>query len=163
MQSIVLDDLDKQILAYLQDDGRITFVTLASYLGVSEGTIRKRIKRLEDRGVVQTMGVTDPMKMGLDTVAFIWFKIDRHYMDSVMSELRALSAVRYLVVTTGGHDLVAMVALPSRTELVTLLNEKLARIEGIVSTETSVVLKIHKQIHEWAPFRSEKEGAEVNE
>lgn len=157
MQSVVLDDLDKQILAYLQEDGRITFVTLASHLGVSEGTIRKRIKRLEDHGVMQTIGVTDPMKMGLDTVAFIWFKIDRNHMDSVMRELRALSAVRYLVVTTGGHDLVAMVSLSSRAELVSLLNEKLAEIEGIVSTETSVVLQIHKQIHEWAPFREYKE------
>lgn len=157
MQSVILDDLDKQILAYLQEDGRITFVTLASHLGVSEGTIRKRIKRLEDHGVMQTIGVTDPMKMGLDTVAFIWFKIDRNHMDSVMRELRALSAVRYLVVTTGGHDLVAMVSLSSRAELVSLLNEKLAQIEGIVSTETSVVLQIHKQIHEWAPFREYKE------
>ncbi|NMA62091.1 MAG: Lrp/AsnC family transcriptional regulator [Firmicutes bacterium] len=157
MQSVILDDLDKQILAYLQEDGRITFVTLASHLGVSEGTIRKRIKRLEDHGVVQTIGVTDPMKMGLDTVAFIWFKIDRNHMDSVMRELRALSAVRYLVVTTGGHDLVAMVSLSSRAELVTLLNEELAQIEGIISTETSVVLQIHKQIHEWAPFREYKE------
>lgn len=157
MQSVILDDLDKQILAYLQEDGRITFVTLASHLGVSEGTIRKRIKRLEDHGVMQTIGVTDPMKMGLDTVAFIWFKIDRNHMDSVIRELRALSAVRYLVVTTGGHDLVAMVSLSSRAELVSLLNEKLAQIEGIVSTETSVVLQIHKQIHEWAPFREYKE------
>ena len=153
VQPVILDDLDKQILAYLQEDGRITFVTLASHLGVSEGTIRKRIKRLEDNGVMQTMGVTDPMKMGLDTVAFIWFKIDRNYMDSVMQQLRALTAVRYLVVTTGGHDLVAMVALPSRAKLVALLNDKLARIEGIIGTETSVVLQIHKQIHEWAPFK----------
>lgn len=163
-QPLVLDDLDKQILAYLQEDGRITFVTLASYLGVSEGTIRKRIKRLEDNGVVQTMGVTDPMKMGLDTVAFIWFRIDRHYMESVIQELRALTSVRYLVVTTGGHDLVAMVALPSRAKLVALLNEKLAQIEGIISTETSVVLQIHKQIHEWAPFGQYKEvGGSRNE
>ena len=74
-----------------------------------------------------------------------------------MRELRALSAVRYLVVTTGGHDLVAMLSLSRRAELVTLLNEELAQIEGIISTETSVVLQIHKQIHEWAPFREYKE------
>lgn len=156
IQSLVLDDLDKRILAYLQEDGRITFVTLASYLGVSEGTIRKRIKRLEDHGVLETIGISDPMKMGLDTVAFIWFKIARHYIESVIEELEQISAVRYLVVTTGGHDLVAMVALPSRADLVTLLNEKLAHIEGIVSTETSVVLQIHKQVHEWAPFQQYK-------
>lgn len=154
---LALDDLDKQILAYLQEDGRMTFVTLASHLSVSEGTIRKRVKRLEDNGVLKTMGVTDPLKMGLDTVAFIWFKVNRHYMDSVMEALTKLDAVRYVVVTTGGYDLVAMVVLPDRAQLVTLLNEELSQIEGIVSTETSIVLQIHKQIHDWAPFAKYKE------
>lgn len=154
---VVLDDLDKQILAYLQHDGRMTFVTLASHLGVSEGTIRKRVKRLEENGVLKTMGVTDPLKMGLDTVAFIWFKVNRHHMDAVIEALRGLDPVRYLVVTTGGYDLVAMVVLKSRTELVELLNDELSRIEGIVSTETSIVLQIHKQMHDWAPFEKYKE------
>lgn len=163
MQQFVLDDLDKKILAYLQQEGRMTFVTLAAYLGVSEGTIRKRVKRLEENGVMKTMGVTDPLKMGLDTVAFIWFKIDRHHMDSVIEALKGLEAVRYLVVTTGGHDLVAMVVLPNRTTLVNLLNEQMASIEGIISTETSIVLQIHKQIYDWAPFSHYKEKGGVQE
>lgn len=140
----------------------MTFVTLAAYLGVSEGTIRKRVKRLEENGVMKTVGVTDPLKMGLDTVAFIWFKVDRHYMDAVIAALENLEAVRYLSVTTGGYDLVAMVVLPNRNELVTLLNDQFARIEGIISTETSIVLQIHKQIYDWAPFGHylEKDGVQ---
>ncbi|NLJ80625.1 MAG: Lrp/AsnC family transcriptional regulator [Firmicutes bacterium] len=156
MKASLLDHLDKQILAYLQEDGRITFVDLAARLDVSEGTIRKRVKRLEEEGVVKTMGISDPLKMGLDTVAFIWFKINRHYMDSVIKELSELEAVRYLVVTTGSHDLVAMVVLPDRDKLVSLLNKKMAQIEGIVGTETSIVLRIHKQVDDWAPFQSVK-------
>jgi len=161
IQPFALDDLDKKILGYLQEDGRMTFVTLASHLGVSEGTIRKRVKRLEDAGVLKTMGVTDPLKMGLDTVAFIWFKVERLHLERVIAALKDLKEVRYLVVTTGGYDLVAMVVLPNRTQLVQLLNDKLSQIEGIVSTETSIVLQIHKQIHEWAPFRDyvEKEAS----
>jgi len=162
VQPHVLDDLDKKILAHLQQEGRMTFVTLAAYLGVSEGTIRKRVKRLEESGVMKTVGVTDPLKMGLDTVAFIWFKVDRHYMDAVIAALENLEAVRYLSVTTGGYDLVAMVVLPNRNELVTLLNDQFARIEGIISTETSIVLQIHKQIYDWAPFGHylEKDGVQ---
>ena len=148
-----LDDLDRQILAYLQEDGRISFVTLASELGVSEGTIRKRIRKLEDKGIVNTVGITNPLKIGLDTVAFIWIEVDRHHMESVMKELEELEAVRYLVVTAGSHDLVAMVVLPSREDLVTLLNDELSQITGIISTETSIVLKIHKQLHDWTPFQ----------
>jgi Lrp/AsnC family transcriptional regulator for asnA, asnC and gidA len=152
VQPLALDDLDKKILGFLQQDGRMTFVTLAAHLGVSEGTIRKRVKRLEDGGVLKTMGVTDPLKMGLDTVAFIWFRVDRLYLEGVIAALNGLEEVRYLVVTTGGYDLVAMVVLPNRTQLVQLLNDKLSQIEGIISTETSIVLQIHKQIHDWAPF-----------
>ena len=148
-----LDDLDRQILAYLQEDGRISFVTLASELGVSEGTIRKRIRKLEDKGIVNTVGITNPLKIGLDTVAFIWIEVDRHHMESVLKELEELEAVRYLVVTTGSHDLVGMVVLPSREDLVTLLNDELSQITGIISTETSIVLKIHKQLHDWTPFQ----------
>ncbi len=160
MTHFVLDDLDKRILGHMQEDGRITFVDLASYLGVSEGTIRKRVKRLEERGIMKTMGVTDPLKMGLDTVAFIWLKIDRHHIESVIEQMQALPEVRYLVVTTGEHDLVAMVVLPNREQLVALLNQKLAQIKGIISTETSIVLQIHKQIHDWAPFHEyKKEGS----
>ena len=78
MAQFVLDNLDKRILAYMQEDGRITFVDLASNLGVSEGTIRKRVKRLTEEGILKTVGVTDPLKMGLDTVAFVWQRIDRN-------------------------------------------------------------------------------------
>lgn len=90
--------------------------------------------------------------MGLDTVAFVWLRIDRHYVESVIEQLEILPEVRYLVVTTGEHDLVAMVVLPNREELVTFLNRKLAQIEGIVGTETSIVLQVHKQVYDWAPF-----------
>ncbi len=148
-----IDELDRQILAYLQEDGRMSFVTLASELGVSEGTIRKRIRKLEENKVVNMVGITNPLRIGLDTVAFIWIEVDRHHMESAMNQLKELEAVRYLVVTTGSHDLVAMVVVPSRKDLVILLNDKLSKISGIISTETSIVLQIHKQIHDWTPFQ----------
>lgn len=101
---------------------------------------------------------------GLDTVAFIWLKIDRHHIESVIEQMQGLPEVRYLVVTTGEHDLVAMVVLPNREQLVALLNQKLARITGgIVSTETSIVLQIHKQIHDWAPFHEYKRRDRADE
>ena len=94
VQPLTLDDLDKKILGYLQQDGRMTYVTLAAHLGVSEGTLRKRVKRLEDAGVLKTMGVTDPLKMGLDTVAFSWLKVDRLHLETVIAALTQLSEVR---------------------------------------------------------------------
>lgn len=147
-----LDELDQQILAHLQEDGRTSYVTLASTLGVSEGTIRKRMRRLENENVVRIIGITDPVKVGLDTVAYVWFEIERTHLEEAIERLKLLEEVRYLIVTTGSHDLVAMVVVPSREDLVRLLNDELSTIPGIISTQTSIVLKIHKQTYDWAPF-----------
>lgn len=161
---MILDDLDRQILAYLQEDGRVSYVTLAAELGVSEGTIRKRVRKLEKNEVFQTVGITDPFRVGLDTVAFIWLEVDRSKIDNVISEMKQIEEVRYLVVATGSYDLVAMVVLPDRQRLIQLLNDRLPNIAGIISTETSIVLQIHKQIHNWIPFkRSRKKRTQIDE
>lgn len=152
---MVIDDLDRQILQYLQEDGRTSYVTLANELNVSEGTIRKRVRKLENNNIIQIVGVTDPYKIGLDTVAFIWLKVERNMLESVIKNLRALIHIRYLVITTGTHDIVAMAVLPDRNALVELLTKQLGQISGIVSSETSIVLEIHKQIYNWNPFNSE--------
>ncbi|NLM26107.1 MAG: Lrp/AsnC family transcriptional regulator [Firmicutes bacterium] len=153
-----IDDLDRQILKYLQEDGRISYVTLANQLNVSEGTIRKRVKKLEENNILQIVGVTDPFKVGLDTVAFLWLEVQRGQVNNVIEKLKEVVSIRYLAVTTGSYDLVAMVVLPNREELIKLLNEQVPSIEGIISTETSIILQIHKQIYNWIPFKESKGG-----
>lgn len=153
-----IDDLDRGILQRLKEDGRTSYVTLAQELDVSEGTIRKRVRRLEENGVLKIAGVTDPFKVGLDTVAFIWMKIERSRLEAVIKELSTLDELRYLVITTGSYDAVAMAVLPNRERLVQLLNKKLALIPGVQSTETSIVLEIHKQIYNWSPFDQEEQS-----
>ena len=92
-----IDELDRKILQRLKDNGRISFVTLADELGVSEGTIRKRVRKLEENEVLNITGVTDPFKIGLDTVAFIWLKIERSRLESVINRLSQIEQIRYLV------------------------------------------------------------------
>ncbi len=154
---MVIDDLDKQILQYLQEDGRASYVTIANELNVSEGTIRQRVRKLEKHHILQIVGVTDPFKVGLDTVAFIWLKVERNTIESIIAQLEALVYIRYLVVTTGTHDIVAMAVLPSKDALVKLLLNQLGQIPGIISSETSIVLEIHKQIYNWSPFNEMSE------
>lgn len=153
-----IDDLDRQILKYLQEDGRISYVTLANQLNVSEGTIRKRVKKLEENNILQIVGVTDPFKVGLDTVAFLWLEVQRGQVNNVIEKLKEVVSIRYLAVTTGSYDLIAMVVLPNREELIKLLNEQVPSIEGIISTETSIILQIYKQIYNWIPFKESKGG-----
>ena len=71
-----LDELRSPDSRISQEDGRI-LCHLASALGVSEGTIRKRVRRLGRKSVVQIIGVYGSLKVGLDTVAYVWFEIER--------------------------------------------------------------------------------------
>ncbi len=150
---MILDALDKKILSFLQEDGRISFVTLAEKLEVSEGTIRKRIRKLEEEKVFRSIAITDPFRVGLDTVAFIWLEVVPRELKQVMERVEVIESVRYLAVTTGSYDLVAMVVLPSKKDLIHLLNQQLTEIPGIVNTETSIILEIHKPIPDWKAFR----------
>lgn len=158
-----IDDLDRKILQHLRDDGRVSYVALASKFNVSEGTIRKRVRKLEENKILQIVGVTDPFKVGLDTVAFIWLKVERSKLETVINELKTIDDIQYLVITTGSYDIVAMAVLPNRERLIQLLNKQLGQIPGVQSTETSIVLEIHKQIYHWSPFdQALKPGGEAD-
>lgn len=147
-----LDELDKGILAFLQQDGRTPYTKMAAVLGVAEGTIRKRVRRLEDAGYVRIVGVTDPFRTGIDTVALLWFKVERGYINHVVEAISSLKETWYVSYATGAFDLVVIVMLQSRQELLRFLNERVGRIKGIQATDTSIILEIRKQTYDWAPW-----------
>ncbi|MFY9186996.1 MAG: winged helix-turn-helix transcriptional regulator, partial [Bacillota bacterium] len=63
--SPVLKDLDVAILSYLKQDGRTPFTFIAQELGVAEGTVRKRVARLIEEGIIEIKAVVDPFKVGM--------------------------------------------------------------------------------------------------
>jgi Lrp/AsnC family transcriptional regulator, regulator for asnA, asnC and gidA len=71
-----LDDLDKAIIKRLQADGRRPYAQIGREMKVAEATVRQRAERLISRGVVQIVGVTDPLAMGFQQPALIGLKID---------------------------------------------------------------------------------------
>ena len=66
-----VSDLDKRIIEHLQQDGRRPFTQIAADLGVSEAAVRARTNRLVERGILQVVGVTDPLKLGFQQMAMI--------------------------------------------------------------------------------------------
>ena len=153
-----LDHLDSQILMHLQRDGRSSYTALAALCGVSEGTIRKRMQRLEDRGAVRIVGVTNPAKTGMDTVAVVWLRVERGRLLEVVSQITALPEAHYVAYTTGASDIVAIVTLESQEALVGFLARDLGSIEGLSETETSMVLRVYKQAYNWSPWPHQPPG-----
>ncbi|PZR63385.1 MAG: AsnC family transcriptional regulator [Chloroflexi bacterium] len=144
-----LDDLDKSIIKFLQLDGRRPYAQIGRELKVPEATVRQRAERLIGRGVVQIVGVTDPLAMGFQQPAFIGLRVDPSQLDRIAEEVGGLEEVTYLVITAGRFDMICEVVCEDNEHLLKVLAEKLARIEGIRSTETMVELRFVKESYRW--------------
>jgi Lrp/AsnC family transcriptional regulator for asnA, asnC and gidA len=156
--STELDDLDRALVRLLQEDGRMSYRTMADRLGISEGTARYRLTRLFDEGVVRVVGVADPFKTGMDTVAITGLHVERHRIRDALDRLMAMDEVRYVAVTTGTFDLIIEIVLPNNDDLHQFLVEKLAEVPGVGASDTWMVLRIHKQSYTWLPAPAAKDG-----
>ena len=144
-----LDNLDKAIIKALQLDGRRPYAQIGRELHVPEATVRQRAERLIARGIVQVVGVTDPLAMGFLQPAFIGLKIDAGRMEEIAERLAELDEVTYVVVTAGRYDLICEVVCEDNDHLLRVLTEQIARIDGIRSTETMVELRFVKESYRW--------------
>lgn len=149
MAKYVLDDTDREIIELLQQDGRMPFLTIANQLGLAEGTVRRRVARLLDEGILRIVGITDPFRIGLYTVAIVGLKVERGRIDPIANALAELPEVRSVALSTGNFDLVVQVAVKNNDELLTFLIKKLSEIPGILNTGTSLVLKVAKEDFGW--------------
>ena len=145
----MLDDLDKSIIKCLQADGRRPYAQIGRELTVPEATVRQRAERLISRGVVQIVGVTDPLAMGFQQPALIGLKVDAARLEEIAERIAALDEVTYLVVTAGRYDLVCEVVCEDNEHLLRVLTDQLAKIRGIRSTETLVELRFVKESYQW--------------
>jgi Lrp/AsnC family transcriptional regulator, regulator for asnA, asnC and gidA len=145
----MLDDLDKAIIKALQADGRRPYAQIGRELKVPEATVRQRAERLITRGVVQVVGVTDPLAMGFQQPALIGFKVEAGRLEEIAEQIAELDEVTYLVVTAGRYDLVCEVVCEDNDHLLRVMTDRLADIRGIRSTETLVELRFVKESYQW--------------
>ena len=145
----LLDDLDKAIIKALQLDGRRPYAQIGRELKVPEATVRQRAERLIDRGVVQVVGVTDPLAMGFGQPAFIGLHVEAGRLDEVADAVAGLEEVTYVVVTAGRFDMICEVVCEDNEHLLRVLADRLAAIKGIRSTETMVELRFVKESYRW--------------
>lgn len=140
---------DCQIIRLLQKDGRISNTTIAEKLGISESTVRARLKRLIEDQVIQIVAVSNPLKLGFEIVGVINIQVDIKKAENVIKELKKLKELWYIVVTTGSSDINVEFNLRSLDELHILLLEKINKIDGIIRTDTSLIMRFIKRQYDW--------------
>ena len=143
-----LDDVSKAIIEQLQEDGRRSYAEIGKAVGLSEAAVRQRVQKLTEAGVMQVVAVTDPMQLGFYRQAMIGLRCSGDTR-AIADKLAALEAVDYVVLTAGSFDIMAEVVCESDEDLINLLNEQIRKLEGVVTTETFVYLKLHKQLYNW--------------
>jgi Lrp/AsnC family transcriptional regulator, regulator for asnA, asnC and gidA len=140
----MIDEIDRELIMKLQIDGRIPLADLARDLGVVEGTIRKRIKRLEREKLFKIVGVPDLQALGFNYIAIMGLQIRMPEMEAVGEALREYDEVCYIAYVLGTYDVICMVLAHSREELADFIMHKISKISGIMKTETFSTLKIIK-------------------
>jgi Lrp/AsnC family transcriptional regulator for asnA, asnC and gidA len=145
----MIDATDRQIVALLQADGRMSNVDMARAIGIAEATVRKRIERLLGDGVIRVVAIPAVDKLGMDVETVIMLKVDLGQANRIAEQLTTMREVRSVRYTTGEYDIILEAAFPSDDDLLQFLTARLAKIEGIRATATSHVLKNLKQSHEW--------------
>jgi Lrp/AsnC family transcriptional regulator for asnA, asnC and gidA len=143
-----LDDVSKAIIEQLQIDGRRSYAEIGKAVGLSEAAVRQRVQKLTESGVMQVVAVTDPMQLGFYRQAMIGVRVTGD-TTLVAEALGELPEVDYVVLTAGSFDILAEVVCEDDAQLIELLNKKIRAIDGVLSTETFVYLKLHKQLYNW--------------
>ncbi len=144
-----IDATDSAMIALLQQDGRISNTEIAKKLGVSESTVRTRLKRLIEEEFIQIVAVSNPFKLGFKFTGNIYIDVEMKKIDSVIAQLKELKELWYIILTTGVSNINAEFIVKDHDELNDLIYKKISRIDGITRLETSIIMKFEKRNYEY--------------
>ena len=145
--TVVLDEISKQIIEQLQQDGRRSYAAVGKAVGLSEAAVRQRVQRLLDGGVMQIVAVTDPLTLGFRRQTMIAVKCDGD-LEEVADQLANIDEIDYVVITAGSFDLLLEVVCEDDDHLLEILS-RVRAVSSVTSTETFVYLKLRKQTYSW--------------
>lgn len=140
-----LDAIDRKILAALQADSRLTMQELAERVGLSASPCHRRVKLMEDSGVISRyVALADQKALGLRVSVFVSIKLERQREEDLDRFAKAISGweeVLECYLMTGARDYLLRVVAPDLEAYETFLKRKLTRLDGIASIESSFALQ----------------------
>lgn len=140
-----LDELDWSIVNEMRRE-ELTNNALAERLGVSEGTVRQRLKRLKDANVLRFRAQINPDALARQQLAVIAVSIaESRLLDEKARQIAALENVLSVSIMSGQYDLMAEILVDSNRGLVRFLTETLPAVEGIVRTESFLALRSYNK------------------
>jgi Lrp/AsnC family leucine-responsive transcriptional regulator len=140
-----LDAIDRKILQQLQADGRMSLADLAAKVGLSASPCLRRVRMLEKAGVIaRYVAVLDQRAVGLPVSVFVSIRLEKQKQDALDRFAKAIARwpeVLECYLMTGPRDYWLRVVVPDLAAYETFVKQKLTRLEGIASIESSFALE----------------------
>lgn len=135
-----MDDVDRKIMAILRDNARESFTNMAEMVGTSEGTVRARVKRLTDDGVIRKFTIRTA---GSNVKALIEVSVTNNVNTAeVAAKIRAWDGVESVWEVTGENDIVVVADCPNTSDLNAII-DKIREVPGTQATRSRLILKEH--------------------
>ena len=139
-----LDDLDHRIIDLLARDARVSNRQIAEQLDVTEGTVRGRIKRLEQQNSIRFTAVTNVAFAGAPKVVLIGVHAAHGEVRSRSQRIAAMPEIRCVIITLGRYDILAIGLFTELEEVVAVANNRILALPGVRHVETSIAVKTLK-------------------
>ena len=139
-----LDPLDTQLVDMLARDARVSNRRMAAELGVTEGTVRGRIKRLQQDGLIAFTAITGFQLEQRDRLAFINVQAEVDRVREVAQVIADIPSVNAVLITMGQFNITAMCLIDDLDSLVELASDNILAIKGVHHVETSIAVKTIK-------------------
>lgn len=143
------DAVDRRIISVLNAEGRINNKEIAAKLGISEGTVRNRVRKLTDEGLLRVAGLINPDDSPDKQLMLLGVNIAcSRDLAKKAAEIARLEGVQSAYITAGRYDIMVEVWLDAKGGLIKFLSKTLASVEGITSTESFLIMK---SFNKWIP------------
>ena len=139
-----IDALDRQLIDILSKDARTSNRRIAADLGVTEGTVRGRIRRLQNDGLIPFTAITSFELADNTKMAFIGVQVDVHRVREVATRIAQLDAINAVMVTMGRFNVTAICLFNELDALHDIASEQILSIDGVHHVETSIAVKTLK-------------------
>lgn len=141
----IIDEVDRKILNRLLDNSRVSYRKIAEDIGVSEATVFLRVKKLLEKGVIKRFTVElSPEHIGKGLTAFILIKAEPQKYIQALEMMKEIDDVYEIYDVTGNYYSIVKIRTSSREKLAKIIDQ-IGMIEGISSTETTIVLRKIKE------------------
>jgi Lrp/AsnC family transcriptional regulator for asnA, asnC and gidA len=145
-----LDGVDRQIVALLAEDGRISSAEITRRIGhVSERAVRYRIDRLVRAGIVKVTAVVNPQAVGYRVTGDVIIEVAPGMLQAVAEQLCTLDNISYVAGSVGDGDLSAQVYARDTEDLLRFVDEVIGKVPGVTRTRTVMVPWKLKDIYQW--------------